>query len=105
MTDLSGPAAVPIPEPTTRKNAEERKELMARTLQGRIAAGGRVESQSDFQAVLTNGKKVNHVLHFLIGFITVGLWWLVWIALAITGGEKREMVTVDDYGNVAVQKL
>lgn len=26
---------------------------------------------------------VNHVLHFLIGFLTCGLWWFVWLGLVI----------------------
>jgi hypothetical protein len=33
------------------------------------------------------------------------MWGWVWIALAIFGGEKRSMVTVDEYGNAAVQKV
>jgi hypothetical protein len=54
---------------------------------------------------MVKGKPVNNVLHFFIGLFTLGVWWLVWIVLALTGGEKREMLTVDEWGNVAVQKL
>lgn len=89
----------------SRKTAEERKELLARTLAGQIAAGGRVESQSDFQAVVVNGKKVNHVLHLILTLVTLGFWVIIWIALAIFGGEKRSMVTVDEFGNASVQKV
>jgi hypothetical protein len=87
------------------KSPGERKELLARTVAGQVAGGARVESQSDFQAVLVRGKSVNHVLHLLLSVFTIGLWVFVWIALAIFGGEKRSMVTVDEYGNVAVQKV
>lgn len=89
----------------TRKTADERKEMLARQLQGLIAQGRRVESQSDYQAVLVHGHRTNHLLHFFIGFVTLGLWWIVWLGLAIFGGEKREMVTVDEWGNSSVQKL
>lgn len=70
-----------------------------------VASGARVESQSDTNAVLVKGKDVNHVLHLIISFLTCGLWIPVWLILIVTGGEKREMVTVDDWGNAAVQKV
>jgi hypothetical protein len=88
-----------------RKTTEERKELLARTIMGQIASGARVESQSDYQAVIVRGKPVNHVLHLILTLVTVFTWGFVWIALAIFGGEKRSMITVDEYGNVAVQKV
>jgi len=102
--------AAALPQPTgaqasARKTAEERKELLARTLTTQIASGARVESQSDFQAVVLKGKPVNHTLHLIITLLTVGLWAPVWIALAIFGGDKRSMLTVDEYGNAAVQKV
>jgi hypothetical protein len=88
-----------------RKTAEERKELLARTVANQVASGARVESQSDFQAVVVKGKSVNHVLHLILSLVTIGFWAIIWIALAIFGGEKRSMVTVDEYGNAAVQKV
>ena len=97
-----------LPEPvyeSGRKSVEERKELLARTVTSQIASGARVESQSDFHAVLVRGKPVNHVLHLILTLVTVTVWGWVWLALAIFGGEKRSMVTVDEYGNVAVQKV
>jgi hypothetical protein len=88
-----------------RKTSEERKELLARTVMGQVAGGSRVESQSDFQAVVVRGKPVNHVLHLILTLVTVTLWGWVWLGVAIFGGEKRSMVTVDEYGNSAVQKV
>jgi hypothetical protein len=88
-----------------RKSAEERKELLARTVAAQVAGGARVESQSDFQAVIVKGKPVNHVLHLILSLVTLFTWAIVWIALAIFGGEKRSMVTVDEYGNASVQKV
>ena len=35
----------------------------------------------------------------------MGGWIWVWIALAIFGGEKREIATVDEYGNVTLSKV
>jgi hypothetical protein len=90
---------------TTKRSADERKALLAQQIQSAAARGLRVESQSDFQAVMVEGQPVNHVLHAIITIFSCGLWGIVWIILAITGGEKREMIVVDEFGNVQLQKL
>jgi hypothetical protein len=90
---------------TTRRTADERKVILAQQLQTAAARGRRIESQSDFQAILVEGKPVNNVLHAILTIFTCLLWGIVWIVLAITGGEKREMVVVDEFGNVLWQKL
>ena len=90
--------------PSNRKSMEERKEILSRQVQQSVARGARIESQSDTMAVVVTGKTVNHVLHFLIGVVTLGIWWIVWLILIIAGGEKRKMITVDEYGLILLQK-
>ena len=90
---------------TSRRTADERKVLLAQQLQTAAARGLRIESQSDFQAVLVEGKPVNHVLHAILTIFTCLLWGIVWAIIAATGGEKRQMVVVDEFGNVLWQKL
>ena len=87
----------------SRRPLEERKALLAQRVAAAVGLGGRIESQTETMAVIVSGRRVNHLLHFLVGFPTLGFWWLVWIYLAITGGEKRRVVTVDDYGNILEQ--
>jgi len=98
-------SAPPAPETPSRRSSDERKELLAHTIAGQIAQGSRVESQSDYQAVLVEGHRVNHVLHLILTFFTMGMWGVAWLILALTGGEQRSMATVDEFANVAVQKL
>ena len=43
-----------------RMSSEQRKELLAQHISFQVAQGARVESQSDFQAVLIYGHRVNH---------------------------------------------
>jgi hypothetical protein len=88
-----------------QKTLEERKAILAQQIQQAVARGARVESQSDTMAVVIYGKPVNHLLHFIISLVTVGFWVIVWIVLAIAGGEKRQMITIDEFGNVLVQKV
>ena len=93
-------------EPTVpaTKTLEERKALLAQEIARGVTTGARVEPAGDTQSVLVRGKKVNHILHLLLGFPTLGFWWIVWIYLILTGGEKRELVQVDEYGNILRQK-
>jgi hypothetical protein len=86
-----------------KKTAEEREEILARQVQSAIAAGGRVQSQSSYNAVIVTGQRINHGLHLILTLLTAGLWAIVWIIVAATGGEKRRMITVDEFGNVATQ--
>ena len=98
-----------VPEPSESfappKSDRERKAMLAQTVSNQIAQGHRVESQSDFQAVLVKGKPCNHVLHAIITLFTLGLWAIAWIVFAIAGGEKRSIVGVDEFGNVTVAKV
>jgi amino acid transporter len=59
-----------------------------------VAAGARVEVLTQTSAVVVFGRRVNNLLHFLIGFLTCGAWWIVWAILSMAGGEQRVMVTV-----------
>jgi Protein of unknown function (DUF2510) len=90
---------------TTRRTGDERKVILAQQLQTAAARGLRIESQSDFQAVLVEGKPVNHTLHAILTIFTCLLWGIVWAIIAATGGESRQMVVVDEFGNVIWQKL
>jgi hypothetical protein len=81
------------------KPIEQRKAALADRVQYFVGSGYRVESQTDFQAILVRGRRPNHLLHLILSVITVGLWALfVWLPLAIFGGEKRKVITVDEYG-------
>ena len=90
------------------RTTEEQKQLLARQIGRSVAQGRRVESQGDFQAVLVRGRRPNHILHLILTLCTfwiMGGWAWIWIALAVFGGEKREVVMVDEYGNVTLSKV
>ena len=70
-----------------------------------VRHGWRVESRSAFQAVLVAGKPVSHVLHAILAVLTLGLWLIGWLIVAFTGGEDRELVSVDSYGNIDSEKV
>jgi hypothetical protein len=70
-----------------------------------VTAGGRIESQADFEAVIATGKDINHTLHAILTLATCLMWGLPWAVIAATGGVKRQLVTVDEFGDVLVQRI
>jgi hypothetical protein len=86
-------------------DGETKKRNLSMAVQREVAAGQRVESQTDLNAILVSGKPLNHVLHLILTLVTCGLWAIVWIVLAFVGGERRVVLNVDDYGNVLRQEM
>lgn len=101
---LTAPPTEAVQE-AERKSQDQRKEILARLVTGQVADGARVESQSDYQAVLVRGHRLNNTLHLILTVVTFGLWGLVWLAVALIGGEKRSVASVDEWGNSSIQRL
>jgi hypothetical protein len=79
---------------------DQRQAILSRAVQDAVARGGRIQYADQFSAVVIYGKPVNHVLHLLITILLLGLWLIVWILIALTGGEKRELIAVDEWGRI-----
>ena len=79
-------------------SADERRAILDRRIQEQVLRGYRIESRSDFQAVVVKGHRPNHVLHLILSVLTAGLWLFVWLGVVAFGGEKRLLVTVDEFG-------
>lgn len=102
MTDLAAVPAPERPEPSVKLDRDCRESLLATEVANQSADGFRVQSQTGTTATLIKGKPVNHKLHAVLSVFTLGVWLIVWLIVYATGGEKRKMVKVDDYGNVTV---
>jgi hypothetical protein len=98
-------AAMAGPVSATRRPEEERRAILAQQLQQAATRGLRVESSTEFQAVLIEGKPINHTLHAILTIFTCLIWGIVWAVIAATGGEKRHQLIVDEFGNVHWQNL
>jgi len=97
--------AAPTPAPSPeRKSPDERKAALSQMIANISAQGYRVESQSDFQAVVVKGSRINHPLHIIVSLLTV-VWIVGYLVILASGGEKRELIQVDEWGNVARQRL
>lgn len=94
-------APAPVPVATVPVPDTVRAERLQQHLSQDIAVSrGRIESVTPYSAVVVTGQKVNHVLHLLVSVLLCGLWLPVWLLIAVSGGEKRHVLTVDPCGNV-----
>ena len=89
---------------TETKTTEQRRAILAQQVQQAVGRGLRVETQSDTMAVVVNGKPVNHILHLILSVFSLGLWLIPWLIMVVAGGERRTMISVDEFGNVLQQK-
>ena len=80
--------------------AEQRRRILAAELAHRVRKNCRVQSRSEFEAVLAYGHRPNHRLHLILTIVTLGLWLIPWIILSIMGREKRKVLTVDAFGHL-----
>ena len=54
---------------------------------------------------MVGSKPANHILQFILSVLTLGSWLIVWLAVAMTRGEKRYRLGVDEDGNATIEKL
>lgn len=91
------------PPPPRVFSDRERQRILSQYIAGEVTTRkARVETQVPDQAVLVYGKPVSHVLHVILSIFTAGLWLIPWLIMSFTGGEKRKIVRVDEFGNLLV---
>ena len=110
--DIQVALAEPEPAAPLLVTAERRMtdEQLHATLVSRITRatteGKHVESRGDYQATVVSGKRPNHKFHLVMTVVTASAWfWLVWLWVIIFGGEKRWLITVDEYGTVQRRRV
>jgi hypothetical protein len=79
---------------------DERQARLERAINYKIAEGSTLAHQSTFEAVMTSGRKINHILHLLLSIFTLGIWLLIWALMGMFGGEKQYTLRVDEHGKV-----
>jgi hypothetical protein len=85
---------------------QQRQSILSQQVASMVTMQGcRVESEGQFQAVLVSGRPVNHTLH-AVGFVlTCGMWMIPWMIFAMTGGVRRDLVQVNEWGYLSVQRI
>lgn len=98
------PMHYPQPPPTPPSQRMPPGFILSGAVAQAVAAGWRVESQSQYQAVLVSGHRCNHLLHALLTLFLCGLWAPIWLILALSVREERQVITVDPSGQIYVAK-
>jgi hypothetical protein len=92
--------ATTVSEPQTSESTEgeaapktpaERKEALGRAMQRQVSLGARVESEADYQAVLSTTRRFNRLLRL--------------VTLGHADAEHRISVSVDESGNTTLHEL
>ena len=86
--------------PQAGPSVDSRSEALARKVAQECARGGRVEQQTAYQATIVYGGNPNHVMHAILSLVTLGLWLIVWLLVAIAARPARVVWTVDEAGVV-----
>ena len=58
--------------------------------------GWRIEHETVREVVIVRSHRVNHLLHLALSVLTLGVWLIVWVLVALTGGEKRRSFAKPD---------
>jgi hypothetical protein len=74
-----------------RKTPDERKEALGRAVQRQVSLGARVESQADYQAVVSTARRFDRLLRL--------------VTLGHADAEHRISVSVDESGNTNLHEL
>ncbi len=70
-----------------------------------IEDGWHLVSRTDTGATLTAWQKPNHIKHFIGFILSLGLWAIPWLVIAIKGGKRvRVTATVSDDGSLRVTR-
>jgi hypothetical protein len=95
MKDDAGPGAF-----QARPSSEERRALLRSAVRAETRNGWRLESRSDYQAVLVRRRTGSARVNVVLAVVTLGLWLLVWGCWCSSGEERRLVITVDEWGFV-----
>jgi hypothetical protein len=78
----------------------ERRALLTLAIRTETRAGWRLDSRTDYRAVLIRRRTGPIGLNIAIGMLTLGLWFLVWGVLVAVREQRRLIITVDEWGFV-----
>jgi hypothetical protein len=83
----------------------ERREALDGAVRRALEKGARLESRTDYSAVLVVDNKPNHLLHLVLSIVTLGIWLLTWLLIVRRGNEARIQVSVDEDATIHTKPL
>jgi len=83
-----------------RPTPEERRALLTSAIRTEVRVGWRLESRTEYQAVLLRRRTGALAVNIALAVVTLGLWLLIWGLLVLTRERRQLVITVDEYGFV-----
>ena len=87
---------------TTEFSDSDRKSILEKQIIFHVSSGWRLDTQTEFAAVLSRGKGLNHILHLLLSLVTFGLWLIVWLMLLLVNRIHTMTIQIDKFGNTLI---
>jgi len=97
-------ASKPVILSTTERSDAERKSILEKQIISYVSRGWVLSTQTDFAAVLSSGKRLNHILHLLLSLVTFGIWLIFWIVMGLTNKIVTVTISVDKFGNTSIDR-
>ena len=92
----------PLEQDATADDAR-RERLLAQVVDDLTLQGCDVKLKSQFRVVVARRRPVNHFLHLILTVLTVGVWGLIWLIMAIARKDDLTAYEVDRQGHVWLQ--
>lgn len=96
---MSATATADVPRTLTE---QERKAKLAQAVAAQVRNGWRVDSQTDYQAIMGKGKRTSHGVHIFLSLVTLGFWIPVWLVVWFSNRDLHRIVDIDPYGHLNV---
>ena len=96
-------ATKPIVLSSTERSDSERKSILEKQIIFYASAGWSLETQTEFAAVMSSGKRLNHILHLLLSIVTFGFWLIVWLFLLMVNRITKLTISIDKFGNTTIE--
>jgi len=96
-------ATKPIILSTTERSDAERKSILEKQIIFYVSTGWRLETQTEFAAVMSSGKGLNHILHLLLSIVTIGFWLIIWLFLLMVNRITKLTISIDKFGNTSIE--
>lgn len=82
---------------------ENRTAILNNAVQKYVRDGWGVESQTPGQAVVSRKKRIGWFWNLILTLLTGGLWLIVVIVRVVNRKIQRQIILVDQYGNVSTR--
>jgi hypothetical protein len=98
--------SVPLPPAPLVASPESRHAALSQAVNYQLSKGWQIDTQSEFDAVLSLRVRPAHKFHLIVTILTAGAWLVVWICVAlfrvIFKKFQRVRVVVDPFGGTYV---